>query len=432
MTIPDCTRVRTRNCTRLPRPACKLAAGLLAGLLALCAQAQGNGGLSFDRALQLAAERAPMVAARQAAVDAATQLRTSADQLPDPRLTVGVDNLPIGGPDRFTIGREPMTQRSVGYMQDVPNRAKRAARSEGAQARAEREQALLTSERLAVQREVAQAWLARWFAERQLALFGTLEAENTLLRDTVDARVAGGRAMPAESTMARQDALMLADRRDELQRERARAQATLVRWLGSDAAAPLAGAPPPLAVEPAHLHGAIDQHAELLAFEPMLRMARAEAQEVRAAKRGDWNWQVGYSRRGSGYGDMVSFQFSFELPLWAASRQDPQIAAKLKDAERITAEREDLTRRHREEIDMQLAELSELASKQARLEQSAVPLAAERVALAQAAYEAARGDLAAVLTARREQAETGLRAIELQAKQYALRARLNYLIAEKR
>ena len=417
---------------RLPQSLRKMPAGLLLGVLALCAQAQGKGELSFERAQQLAAEGAPMLFARQAAVDAAQQLRTSAAELPDPRLTVGVDNLPIGGPDRYTIGREPMTQRSVGWMQDVPNRAKRAARAEGAQARADREQALLTAERLSVQREVTQAWLARWFAERQLALFRSLEEENALLRDTAAARVAAGRAMPAEVTMARQDALMLADRRDELARERARAQASLVRWLGNDAAQPLAGPPPPLAVNPVQLHGAIEQHPELLVFEPMLRMANAEAQEARAAKRGDWNWQVGYSKRGAGYGDMVSFQFSFELPLWAATRQEPQVAAKLKEAERIEAEREDLARRHHEEVDLQLAELNELASKQARLERSAVPLAEERVALALAAYEAARGDLAAVLTARRERAEIGLRAIELQAKQYALRARLNYQTAETR
>ena len=422
----DNTRVRPRP----PLHRRKLPAGLLAGLLALCAQAQSAGDLSFDRALQLAAERAPMLSARQAAVDAATQMRTSSGELPDPRLSLGVDNLPIAGPDRYNVASDPMTQRNLGWMQEVPNRAKRKARAEGAQARAERERALLAAERLSVQREVAQAWLARWFTERQLEVFAGLETENALLRDTVAARVAAGRSMPAEATMARQDALMLADRRDELERERARAQASLARWLGSDALPALAGPVPALAVQASHLHAGIEQHAEVLAFEPMLRMTHAEAQEVSAAKQGDWNWQVIYSKRGSSYGDMVSFQLSFELPLWAATRQDPQLAAKLKDAERIGAEREDLTRRHREEIDMQLAELSELSRKQARLQQAGTALAEERVALALAAYEAARGDLAAVLTARRERAEIGLRAIELQAKQYALRARLNYLIAQ--
>lgn len=409
-----------------------LAALTSGGLMAGPVQAQPASGLSFDRALALAVERAPMLAARQAAVDGATQLRTSADALPDPRFIAGVENFPVSGPDRGSLTSEPMTQRNIGWMQDVPNRDKRAARAQGAQARAERERALLEAERLAIQREVAQAWLARHFAESRLALFRTLEDENRLLRQTVDSRIAAGRAMPTDSTMARQEALMLADRRDELQRERMQAQATLVRWLGDEAAQALTGEPPALQVEHGALHGAITRHADVLVFEPMLRMTNAEAQEIEAARKGDWNWQVAYNKRGSAYGDMVSFQLSFELPLWAGERQDPQIAAKRKEAERIGAEREDLLRKRREEIDMQLAELDELARKFERLKTASVPLAGERVALAMAAYESARGDLAGVLGARRERAELGLRAIELEARQYALRARLNFLTTEVR
>ena len=145
-------------------------------LCALCfatapATAQSEQALSFERAQALAVERAPMLAARLASVDAAVQLRTSADQLPDPRLLAGIANLPISGADRFSLSAEPMTMSNIGLMQDVPNGAKRAARALGAEARAERERALLDAERLAVQREVAQAWLMRYFAERQLAQF---------------------------------------------------------------------------------------------------------------------------------------------------------------------------------------------------------------------------------------------------------------------
>ena len=89
-------------------------------------------------------------------------------------------------------------------------------------------------------------------------------------------------------------------------------------------------------------------------------------------------------------------------------------------------------RRRREEIDLQLADLDELTRKLDRLQTVATPLANERVALALAAYEAARGDLAGVLVARRERAELGLRAVELEARQFAVHARLNFFIAESR
>lgn len=401
-------------------------------LLLACALAPAYAALSFDDARNLAVERSPMLAARRAAVDGAHVASAAAAELPDPKLTAGVDNFPISGPMRYTISAEPMTQRSIGWMQEVPNAAKRAARREGAVARAERERQMLAGERLAVRREVAQAWLMRYYAEQRLAAFAQLQAENRLLVDTLPARVAAGSSMPNDLTMARQDALMLADRHDELARERAQAQATLQRWLGDAAAQPLAGAPPTLQPDAAALQQAIQRQPELQVFEPMRRMNEAELHEAEAMRKGDWAWQVMYSRRNPAYGDMVSFQLTFELPLWGAKRQEPQVAARRHALQQLEGEREDLLRRRREEIDLQLAELDEFDRKLLRLREGSVPLAEQRVNLALAAYESARGDLAAVLTARRERAELALRDIELQARRHALRARLADLTEESR
>jgi hypothetical protein len=232
--------------------------------------------------------------------------------------------------------------------------------------------------------------------------------------------------------MARQDALMLADRLDELARERAQAQATLQRWLGDAAAQPLAGEAPALTPDAAALRAAIERQPELQVYDPMRRMNEAELHEAEAMRKGDWAWQVMYSRRAPAYGDMVSFQLTFELPLWGEKRQEPQVAARRHELQRLEGEREDLLRRRREEIDLQLAELDELDHKLQRLREGSAPLAEQRVNLALAAYEGARGDLAAVLTARRERAELGLRDIELRARRHALRARLADLTEESR
>ena len=54
----------------------------------------------------------------------------------------------------------------------------------------------------------------------------------------------------------------------------------------------------------------------------------------------------------------------------------------------------------------------------------------ERMALTLASYEAGRGDLGAVLAARRDAVETRLRLIDLDAQRATLHVRLNTLIAE--
>jgi hypothetical protein len=56
----------------------------------------------------------------------------------------------------------------------VPNRAKRAARAAGAQARAQRERALLAVVQLAAQRDATLAWLALHYGQRRVAQLGEL------------------------------------------------------------------------------------------------------------------------------------------------------------------------------------------------------------------------------------------------------------------
>ena len=422
-----------------PRPR-----GMAAALVSMClsgalaaqpstpSQPQPPPGLSFDHALAVALSRAPQLDARRASVEGASNAQISAGQLPDPRLAVGIDNLPITGPDRYSTARDFMTMKRIGYAQEVPNADKRQARGDAAQARTARERAALDADRLAVQREAALAWLARYFAEQRLAGFDALERENRLLQDSLASRISAGKSLPADALLVRQEALALADRKDELTRDVAKAQATLKRWIGAAADAPLQGDPPALLPDAQHSPDTVDRHADLATYAPMADVARAELRELQAAKKGDWGWEVSYAKRGPAFSDMLSVQFSFELPLWAGQRQDPQIEVKRKELERIAAEREDMRRRSLEEVESRLAEHDEMNRKLARLTDAALPLAVQRVQLLLASYAAGRTDLGAVLAARRDSAELQLRALELQAQRMSLRARLAYLVTETR
>ena len=388
-----------------------------------------NAGLSFDETTRLARDQAPALQAQRSALDGAQAVLPAAATLPDPRLIVGLDNLPVTGADRFSTTADFMTMQRIGLMQEVPNAAKREARTAGAQARIERERALLAVTELTVRRDAALAWLAVYYAEDRAAQLSGLERENRLLQDTLDSRIASGQALPAERTMSRIDALLIADRRDDALRDVERARASLRRWVGARAAEPLEGGPPALQVSAEQLRADLHRHAELAPYDAMQAMARAEAREADAEQRGDWGWELVYSRRPQ-YGDMMSFQLVFDLPWDRERRQQPQLIAKQREVARIESERADTLRRHAEEIDAQLAELKALDAQHARLERQALALNSERVALTLASYQAGRGDLGAVLVARREAVETRLRLIDLDAQRAALRVRLNTLIAE--
>src|SRR5690606_7801477 len=73
---------------------------------------------TFDEALRLATNVSAAAKASQASVAASTQAAARADQLPDPMLSLGLDNLPVSGPDKFRPNADFMTMRRVGIEQE--------------------------------------------------------------------------------------------------------------------------------------------------------------------------------------------------------------------------------------------------------------------------------------------------------------------------
>lgn len=386
--------------------------------------------LSFAEAREIAEQQSPRVSAQRLQIDAVESAQKAAGTLPDPKLSVGLENFPISGMDRWSLTRESMTGQRLALMQEVPNQAKRAAKVASAQARVERERAALVLQRLQIRQELGLAWIAAQAVERRDQLLAELLAENQRLQDSLPARVAGGSAQAGDLLAAQQEALALSDRRDDLRRDRAKARAMLRRWVGPRADEALQGDTGPLVRPVAQLRTELSSHAELALYPAMQGMARAESHEAQSESRGDWSWEIAYSRRDRRWGDMVSFQVTFDLPWQKERRQNPMIQAKQRELERLEAEQEDVARRHLQELDDSAAELQALDSQIERLKSTGLQLAQGRAELALSNYRAAKGDLSAVLGARAQVLEARLRLIDLQAQRDGVTTRLNSLIAD--
>lgn len=421
---PVSWRIQARN---LNHPRLSAFGFLLAGIGLAGSQAHA---LGFAEALDLAEQRSPRVTAQQLQIDAASSTQKSAGTLPDPKLSVGVENLPISGMDRFSLTRESMTMQRLALMQEVPNRAKRDAQIASAQAKVERERAALGVQRLQIRQELSQAWIMAQAIEQRDQVLADLLVQNQRLQDSLPARIAGGTAQASDLLAARQEALALSDRRDDLQRDQAKARAMLRRWVGARADEALQGAPGPLRRAPEQLRSELHRHAELAQYPAMQAMALAESREAQAESRGDWSWEIAYSRRARQWGDMVSFQVTFDLPWQQERRQAPQIKAKQLELQRLEAEQEDVTRKHLQELEDSASDLAALNSQIERLQSAGISLAQGRAELALGNYQAAKGDLSAVLSARAQVLETHWRLIELQAQRDVVIARLNSLIAD--
>lgn len=399
-----------------------------AGALALAAPALAQI-LTLEEALKIGEAQSPRLAAQRSAVVATSEQVGRAGQLPDPKLRLGIENLPVSGPDRFRYDRDFMTARAVGVMQEFPNSAKRDARNLRAERQRDVETAGLGAERATLARDVAAAWLDVHYAERARAALERLAAQFQLQVDTLAAGVAGGRLSTADAFMARSALEQANDRIIEQDRVIARARIALAALIGEEAMRALAAAPDTtrLAHPREHFLARLAEHPELRMQERREALARAEVDVARSSARPDWSLEVGYGYRAPAFDNMLTVMVSIDLPWQQERRQDRDIASRLAEVDQARALRENVRRVHEAEMRGWFADFDAAERRIERFERALLPLARERSSAALAAYRGGRGELAPVLEAGRAVTETELALNQVLAERARAWANLNYL-----
>jgi len=386
--------------------------------------------LSLEAAVGQALGNAPQLDARAANVDATRSLVVSAGRLPDPELIVGIDDLPINGPDAYSFTRDSFTMRGIGVMQEFPSAAKRRLRHQRAAADADIAEAELMQVRLDIAREVSQAWIRRATAETSLAELRALEPEVELQAAVARAAVSAGRSSSAEGLAAEAAVVQLANRVLRMESEVRNATFELARWIPADAAAqPLALMPSldQLPTSAAELLATVHEHGPLLLFESRTTAARIDVDLARAERRPDWSAELTFAKRGPAFSDMVSLQVRIGLPLFARYRQDPVVSARHADLRRLQAEREAELRMHTATLRQMLTEWERIGQQLNRYEQDLLPLARERTRTALASFRAGRTDLRLALDAFAQEVDLVIEHAELRNERGRAWAYLRYV-----
>lgn len=385
--------------------------------------------LSLEDALKAGEAQSPRLAAQRHMLSSTEAQIGRAGELPDPKLKLGIENLPVSGPDRFRYDRDFMTMRQIGLAQEFPNSAKRSALNQRAGRMRDVESANLAAQRATLHRDVAMAWLEVHFSERVRALLERLARQLQLHSETVAAAVSRGRQSAAEGLMVRLAFEQANDRLIEQDRVVSRSRIMLASFVGDEAKRPL-GEPPDLsrfAHPREHLVERLAEHPQLQVSERKESLAQAEAELARSTRRTDWMLEVGYGQRRPFFENMVSVMISFDLPLQIERRQDRDIASKLAEVEQARAMREDMLRMHGAEVRGWLADFDAAERRIARFERVLLPLARDRRSAALAAYQGGRGELGAVLEAERAVTETDLALVQALAERAKAWANLNFL-----
>src|SRR5260221_323826 len=186
--------------------------------------------LSLQDAQRHAVERSRQLAAQDSAVLASREMAVAAGQLPDPVLKLGIDNLPVNGPDRFSTTRDFMTMRRVGIMQELTRGPKRELRAQRFEREAERSLAEKDAALTTIQRETATAWLERYYAEAMARVLAAQVAQARLEVQAAEAAYRGARAGQSDVFAAHSTLAGLEDRSSEFGRRVAVAKTSLARY----------------------------------------------------------------------------------------------------------------------------------------------------------------------------------------------------------
>ncbi|BDU22570.1 TolC family protein [Dyella sp. GSA-30] len=405
----------------------------VAGLLVLSALPVSVAGqtLTLDAAVRQAVAEAPLLQARRDQWTSAREEAARAGALPDPQLTVGIDNLATQGSGAYTAGGDSMTMRSIGFSQVLPSRSKRRAERAWADATADVAASSVQVTDLAIRQQTAQAWISVWGAAAEQVMLRQLRDEWALDLAAAQARLRGGSGNAGDVLAIRTQALDLDNRLDDAQAREAQARAQLARWLGTATESAVADAPDFDRV-PHDRHTLldhIDDQGELLGWPAREQAAQAALAEAQAAKHPEWSLGASYGARTRGLSDMLTVQVGVSLPLFTRNRQDRGISARAAEVDAVQAQHEDARRQQIATVQSAWSQWEALGQQVRRHREQLLPLAHDRAALALAAYRGG-ADLQPLLEARRDELAHHLDYLRMLADYGRAWAALAYLMPE--
>ncbi len=257
---------------------------------------------------------------------ASRQRGLAATALPDPVVSLGINNFPIFDP---SFSDFLPTNKAVGVRQEFPNLAGRNARSGEARAMAEQTDRVRAAQLAALRGELIALLHEKGRIARQREFAEARNAKYDELTDVVEAEIDAGR--PAVFRLAEIEAERAGVSRVivDLDRQQAEIDARLIDLVGL-----VPETPAPIAAPVDWSGDALDFHAVRVA-DAGIRVADYLVDGAKADWRPNWGAQLTYQQRESGANfagdDWVSGMVTFSVPLWAERSQKPRLRAAKSD-----------------------------------------------------------------------------------------------------
>lgn len=364
-----------------------------------------------------------------------SELSVAAEGLPDPKLKLGIANLPT---DSFNFGQEPMTQAVIGLQQSFPRGQTRSLASERMNESVARNDAQGEDRQLQVLLAVREAYIRTYLhGERQRIVEESIGLFSDLAEITRD-YYTNGRAHQQEVVHAQLELSKVRERLARIQQQAEQARARLSERIGADAYREL-GSKWPQIQQPSARQEIItnlEKHPRLMAWQYEIAKSRTSEEIARQAYKPGFTVDLAYGGRsgqnndGSNRSDFLSVFVSMDIPLFTKNRQDRVLASNIAETSATQFARDDAYRAMKASVEEHDATLTREQERLKLYREYLLPQAGFNAETAFEDYQDAVGDLTALMRARIGEFEIKLQFANLRADEILTRARLLYLQGE--
>jgi len=338
----------------------------------------------------------------------------------DPRLGVGVANVPTDG---FSFNQEPMTQKQLFIAQKFPWFGELDLRTQKAAVIVERQKALIEAKRLDLIASLSTIFYDLGFVAESLQVNAELTQMVSRMLQVAEAGYASGRSLQQDVFQAQVELGKLIDERVSLKKRKrtmaARINALLNRFEYEEVEVP---------ADPGTLEIELDPEITrqlVLRNNPMLRVRQADIDRasinIDLAEKDyfpDMDFRVGYGQRdedrtGRNLPDFMSASVVVTVPLWQNQKQDKKLLAQQNRLKSATKSYQNLQHALPHQVDALLNEISAVQENHRLFTMGLIEQTANWSLAALSAYEVGKVDFDTMINAH-------LRVLrfELQAERY--------------
>ena len=384
--------------------------------------------LTLEEAIARARGDQPSIAAFEREAIASEEAATAARSLPDPRVSLGVQNFPITGDNALSPTDDFMTMYTIGVMREQVRRSRRESESARllAEAAVSRAEGSVQGARIA--RDVMIAWINAVEAAAKQRLLTQIVSDLRVGRKVMEAAIPTGGSNAALTLAAQAEIALVQAQLAKARGAEASARGELARWIGAAANRPLPDRVPTLALATDE-SGAVRAHPEVRAGLAQELAARRQVDVARSERRPNLSWSVMLGLRPE-FGQMVSAQVSIPLQINRRGLQNRRIAEAQARADAARLRTLDAVRELEKTYATALAEYRSAAAAIDELRDDAIPSLEASFGAAEARYAGGQGTLELPLDIVRRYVEANVELVEQVAARARAAAELIYLTGE--